>query len=59
MQAPCKNCEDRNVGCHSKCEKYLAYAEYQKGVRQRRFAAGQIDTAIINNVYKTKRRIAE
>lgn len=23
--APCKDCHDRTVGCHGKCEKYLAY----------------------------------
>ena len=23
-QYPCKNCEDRTLGCHSRCEKYLA-----------------------------------
>lgn len=23
--APCKNCEDRTIKCHSTCEKYLAY----------------------------------
>lgn len=23
--SPCKDCEDRNVGCHSKCEKYIEF----------------------------------
>jgi hypothetical protein len=23
--APCKNCVDRCVGCHSKCKKYIEY----------------------------------
>lgn len=27
IQAPCKGCEERQVGCHSTCEKY---AEYKK-----------------------------
>lgn len=27
MQAPCKVCKDRIVGCHSKCEKYLKFKE--------------------------------
>lgn len=22
---PCKNCNERNVGCHARCEKYLAW----------------------------------
>lgn len=25
--APCKNCEKRKLGCHAKCEAYLAYKE--------------------------------
>ena len=25
MTAPCKNCGDREIGCHSKCEKYKTF----------------------------------
>lgn len=25
LNAPCKNCDKRFEGCHSKCNKYLAY----------------------------------
>ena len=25
MKPPCKDCPDRQVGCHSTCEKYLLY----------------------------------
>ena len=25
VTAPCKDCADREVGCHSKCEKYLEF----------------------------------
>lgn len=25
MKVPCYGCEERQVGCHSKCEKYIAY----------------------------------
>lgn len=24
-QAPCKECKDRILGCHSTCKKYLSY----------------------------------
>lgn len=27
VQSPCKNCEDRMVGCHSTCEKYKAFQQ--------------------------------
>ena len=26
-QSPCKDCEDREVGCHGKCEKYQRFHE--------------------------------
>lgn len=25
MKAPCKDCENREVGCHSKCEEYIEW----------------------------------
>ena len=25
LKAPCENCPDRHPGCHSECEKYIAY----------------------------------
>ena len=25
LNSPCKDCPDRTVGCHGKCEKYEAY----------------------------------
>ena len=25
IDAPCKNCSDRFVGCHSTCEKYILF----------------------------------
>ena len=41
IKVPCYKCEDRVLGCHEKCEKYLAYkqakaeehdAEYQRNL---------------------------
>lgn len=36
MVAPCKNCKDRYVGCHSKCEKYKEYAAECEVIREKR-----------------------
>ena len=30
MKAPCKDCPDRFVGCHSQCEKYIAFQKYRE-----------------------------
>lgn len=32
MNAPCKDCEKRYVGCHGRCEKYF---EYHKANQER------------------------
>lgn len=30
MKAPCKDCEKRYLGCHSKCEEYQAFTKYNE-----------------------------
>ena len=30
MNAPCKDCEKRYLGCHSNCEEYQAFDKYNK-----------------------------
>jgi hypothetical protein len=32
--APCKNCDQRECGCHSGCSKYFAYKLEQKLVKE-------------------------
>ena len=34
VQAPCKDCPDRAVGCHGTCEKYAEYKEACKMQKQ-------------------------
>lgn len=41
MKAPCLDCADRVVGCHSSCERYIAYAEECARIRRKR----QLDRA--------------
>ena len=37
MTFPCRDCVDRNVGCHGSCEKYLlARAERDKALETKR-----------------------
>lgn len=36
MVAPCKDCTDRELGCHSKCEKYKAFKEWNDQAREKR-----------------------
>lgn len=35
MKAPCKNCADRKLHCHSTCEKYLEFANAKEEEREK------------------------
>lgn len=47
MNAPCKDCKDRHMLCHSSCSKYLAYAAERDLERQERLK--QQDAAAMAN----------
>ncbi len=36
MKAPCKNCENRRVGCHGKCTTYSLYKDKVDRVRAKK-----------------------
>jgi hypothetical protein len=38
MKAPCKDCPNRKVGCHSTCEKYLDYRKEVDKINKIKFA---------------------
>lgn len=50
----CKDCEERYVGCHSTCEKYLQekekYGEHRDKIRKNRSAEADIKGAITSGV---------
>ena len=33
-KSPCKNCDKRQVGCHSSCEEYIAFKKYLDEVKK-------------------------
>lgn len=36
MSAPCKNYEDRYLGCHDRCERYLAAVEEAERTKRKK-----------------------
>jgi hypothetical protein len=36
MNAPCKDCGDRDIYCHSTCEKYIEYSNFRKEALERK-----------------------
>lgn len=55
---PCKGCPDRCVGCHSDCERYLAwrkvYDEWNSKVFNERSKSRAVDKYLIDRSLKTK-----
>lgn len=54
--APCKNCEDRKFNCHSKCERYLAFAEYRKRINKAKLKETIMIGIDIDRHYELNRR---
>ena len=36
MRSPCKNCSERHYACHSSCERYIAFTEWNRKVYKKR-----------------------
>lgn len=34
LKPPCKDCEDREIGCHGKCEAYMEWAKEHEALRE-------------------------
>lgn len=54
--SPCKDCQDRVVGCHSKCEKYATYRAGVEKDKKRRNEMKAIDDAEISAKIRTRGR---
>ena len=46
--APCQNCTDRYVGCHSQCSRFLEYQELHKEDKKLRYEAHKVEDEIRN-----------
>lgn len=55
MNAPCKDCMERYVGCHSKCEKYIAYKEERILISRSKRTDQAIKDHFIKEVEKYKK----
>lgn len=60
MNAPCKDCPCRHVGCHSTCEKYQAFRRERDAVNRERnidkmLASTHVHEIIMKRWYYTKK----
>ena len=56
MTAPCLDCPDREMGCHSKCEKYQKYREYRHKIYEARLKNTAVGDLIVNGVYQRRKK---
>jgi len=42
----CKDCNDRHIGCHSSCEKYISETEEIKKEKNKMWKSQNIDRAV-------------
>ena len=56
MNAPCKNCADRFVGCHATCEKYKQYTIENEILKQEIFMVKSNINAIDELAIKRSRK---
>ena len=56
----CYKCQDRVVGCHATCEKYITEkAEWEKTaekIRQARMQENEINSSIIDSIKRKEKR---
>lgn len=46
----CYKCQDRKVGCHATCDKYLSESKKNEELRNRRHAAKKI----VDDIYQSR-----
>lgn len=56
MRAPCKDCPERTLGYHSKCEKYLAFQEAQNRIYEKRLINMAVEEVITNGIKQVRKR---
>lgn len=54
---PCKDCPNREIGCHSKCKKYLDFKKHLKNTKAKEKAEKKMESYILEGIIEsTKRR---
>lgn len=45
-RSPCKDCLDRQLGCHSTCKKYLTYKEILETIRKEKYNQDELENSL-------------
>lgn len=55
MMSPCKDCQDRYIGCHAVCKLYREYVKEMEDIRKRRRRKNMERDTIESNVGRMRR----
>ena len=53
---PCKGCEERYIGCHSKCSKYKECSDKSHEINDKRFEEHKKFTDVANAMERMRKR---
>lgn len=56
IEAPCKDCEDRELGCHSHCIAYLRYKAELDEVHKKSSEDAEMRTLIYQRTFSMKKK---
>ena len=54
MTNPCKNCEERQLGCHSDCEKYLTFYQQNRQKNKKQLADAHANQYVVTAIQKCR-----
>lgn len=57
ITSPCKGCENRYLGCHSKCEDYAKFKQYRERINQNRKSEAKVLSFKIDATINTNNKI--
>ena len=50
--APCKGCQERQIGCHAKCEKYAEYIKVNETIKKRKMERLEAENTAIRELLR-------
>lgn len=54
--APCKDCPDREVGCHSKCARYLSWKEQNEATKRVKALEREANSYMYDSIKKVRKK---
>ena len=55
MDSPCKNCEDRELGCHAYCIAYKKYDAERVAVRNKKMTEALTTGYVVESIYRQQK----